>query len=362
MRRALLVIHRWAGLILGLYAGVIGVSGSVLVFRQDLQAARYPQFFAQPPAGSARADLATLARHVGEAYPGWSISGFDWPTYRRGTFLTYVVRGAEFRTVFSDAVSGGVLGEMPYDWIRRTQDLHFTLLGGQAGAALNGIGAGVLLVMGLTGLVIWWPGIARWARHLRAGVGRGWHRFTWELHGAAGAWAWPWLMMWAITGIYFSYSQPLRDAVNAISPLTIVRAPQSAPPVAGSAPVAPEALLGRAMQAAAGTQPARLVMPFGDRGTFQLVLAREVHGDWDTTDELTFYFDRYTGRLLATADHRQRSAGDVLLSWIGPLHVGSLWGVPLKIVWAAMGLVLPLLFASGVIVWTGRTARAARRP
>ena len=354
MRRALLQVHRWTGIILGLYALVIGLTGAVLVFRQDLQAARYPQFFAMPPAGSPRADLPAIVRNVTAAYPDYAISGFDWPTYRRGTFLAYVARGAEFKTVFADPVSGRVIGEMPYDWIRWTQDLHFTLLGGDTGLAVNGIGAAFLLVMCLTGLFIWWPGLARWTRHLRASFARGWRRGVWELHGAVGIWAWLWLAMWSATGLYFAYSTPFREAVNAVSPLTVVRAPQSAPPAAGAADVSAEMLVARVLQAAAGATPARLVMPFGERGTFLLVLAREVHGDGDTSDELSFYFDRYTGRLLLTHDHRQRTAGDTILSWIGPLHVGSLWGLPFKLAWAALGLAFPLLFLTGLLLWTRR--------
>jgi uncharacterized iron-regulated membrane protein len=102
-------------------------------------------------------------------------------------------------------------------------------------------------------------------------------------------------------------------------------------------------------------------MPFGERGVFQVVLAREVHGDWDTSDELTFSFDQYSGRLLLQRDHRERSPGDTVMSWIGPLHVGSLWGLPFKLVWAGLGVVFPLLFVTGVIIWTGRARGAASR-
>jgi uncharacterized iron-regulated membrane protein len=360
-RRGLLFIHRWAGLTIGAYALAIGLSGSLLVFRQDLQAWRYPQFFAGTPSPTAAADVAAISASLGTSYSGYTISGFDWPTYRRGTFLAYVVRGTEFKTVFVDPSSGRVIGEMPYDWIRWVQDLHFTLLAGEIGALANGIGAAFLLLMCVTGVVIWWPGLARWLRHLRVSVARGWRRAVWELHGAIGIWAWLWLTMWALTGVYFSFSQPFREAVNAISPLTVVRAPESAPASVGSATAIPETLLQRALEATPDARPARLVMPFGDRGTFQVVLAREVHGDWDTTDEVTFYFDRYSGRELLRRDHRERTAGDALMSWIGPVHVGSLWGLPFKLVWASLGLAFPLLFMTGVVIWTTRAGRTAGR-
>ena len=50
---------------------------------------------------------------------------------------------------------------------------------------------------------------------------------NWDVHSAAGFWLLGLLMLWAVTGVEFAFRQPFRNAVNAISPLTVVRAPQS---------------------------------------------------------------------------------------------------------------------------------------
>ena len=60
-----------------------------------------------------------------------------------------------------DPVSAGVLGELPEDSIVRTlQDLHYDLLGGRRGRTINGVGAAAIIVMGVTGIWLWWPGRA----------------------------------------------------------------------------------------------------------------------------------------------------------------------------------------------------------
>lgn len=104
---------------------------------------------------------------------------------------------------------------------------------------------------------------------------------------------------------------------------------------------------------------ARFVLPFDERGAFLVVLARATHGDYDTSDEVSLYFDQYTGELLLARDHGQRTAGDTVLAWIGPLHVGSFGGLPVKVLWALVALVLPLLFVTGALMWWNRTRRAA---
>src|SRR5687768_2926381 len=100
IRRLCLRLHRWTGLLAGLYVVVIGITGAAVVFRQDMQAIKYPDFFRlkpeatspqdgfglQPSEGGFRlqpegtADLSILMRELQAAYPGYRLSGIDWPT------------------------------------------------------------------------------------------------------------------------------------------------------------------------------------------------------------------------------------------------------------------------------------------
>jgi uncharacterized iron-regulated membrane protein len=354
-RTVVVTIHRWVGLAAALYLVVVGVTGATLVFRQDLQSAAYPAFFHADRGDERYATPSIVMRELRSAYPQYRLSGIDWPTYRRDTFLAYLSRGGELRTVFAHPVSGRVIGELPFDWIRWLQELHLNLLGGPTGRMINGAGALCLLVMSVTGLILWWRGAGRWGRVIRVDVRSGWRRTLWELHGALGVWAWGFLVMWALTGMYFAFPQPFRGAVHALSPLAQLRAPESrgAAP-APVPPVQPEMLLVRAEREVAGARVARLVLPFDERGTFLVVMARAIHGDFDTSDEVALYFDRYTGELLQRRDAAHRTAGDTVISWIARAHAGWFGGAPVKSLWAVLGFALPVLAASGVLVWWNR--------
>jgi uncharacterized iron-regulated membrane protein len=96
-------------------------------------------------------------------------------------------------------------------WIVRLADLHDELLGGQAGTAVNGVGAALLTLMCLTGAVIWWPGQSRWRRSLRVQRGVGWRRFTWDLHSTLGFWLFALLLMWAVSAIYLAFPNFVYD-------------------------------------------------------------------------------------------------------------------------------------------------------
>ena len=104
---------------------------------------------------------------VSRAYPGQRLSGVDAPTTARPTYLAYVTTPQTFTTVLIDPVSAVVLGELPErSFVRTLQDLHYDLLGGRTGRIVNGIGAAAMLLMGLTGVCIWWPGRKAWWRAL----------------------------------------------------------------------------------------------------------------------------------------------------------------------------------------------------
>jgi PepSY-associated TM region len=92
-------------------------------------------------------------------------------------------------------------------------DLHENLLFGMNGRSVNGIGAICVIVLCLTGAVIWWPGINNWRRALTVNWRAFFARFTWDLHSALGFWGFLFVLMWGITGFYFCFP----EIVNALS-------------------------------------------------------------------------------------------------------------------------------------------------
>ena len=172
VRRALFQVHLWLGVITGLYIFVVCVTGAALVFRIDMQRALHPDLFT-PSAHGPPADPLAIMDSVTRAFPGETLSGIDAPTTARPTYLAYTSSGDRFRTLLLDPVAATMLGELPdTSFVRTLQDLHFDLLGGRTGRIVNGIGAAILALMCVTGLVIWWPGRSNWRRSLLIDVRR----------------------------------------------------------------------------------------------------------------------------------------------------------------------------------------------
>jgi uncharacterized iron-regulated membrane protein len=88
------------------------------------------------------------------------------------------------------------------DWLVK---LHTNLLFGSTGRLLNGLGAIFVTTLCLTGAIIWWPGIKHWRRSLTVNWRAHFARISWDLHSALGFWCFFFILLWGISGIYFSF-------------------------------------------------------------------------------------------------------------------------------------------------------------
>jgi uncharacterized iron-regulated membrane protein len=357
-RRALFQVHLWVGVITGLYVFVVCVSGAALVFRIDMQRAMHPALFSPRTSGPV-ADPVAIMESVKRAYPAATLSGIDAPTTSRPTYLAYAVSGDRFLTLLLDPVSAEMIGELSdRSFVRTLQDLHFDLLAGRTGRIVNGVGALALLAMCLTGLVIWWPVRSNGQRGLTVDFRRQWKRVNRDLHSAVGIWTVAMVAMWSVTGAYFAFPSTFRAAVNRVSPLTVVRAPES------DLPRSPESrrptwrsLVDEARTRVPGQHVARVVVPSSDRAAFLVMLSRVQPTPAGGADLTSVYLDQYTGAALTEPEKTPRTSGDIVMAWVAPLHVGNFAGNAVRVAWFIFGLSPAVLFATGFIMWWTRVVR-----
>ena len=357
-RRALFQVHLWVGVITGLYVFVVCVSGAALVFRIDMQRAMHPALFT-PRTSGPMADPVAIMESVKKAYPAATLSGIDAPTTSRPTYLAYAVSGDRFLTLLLDPVSAEMIGELSdQSFVKTLQDLHFDLLAGRTGRVVNGAGALALLAMCLTGLVIWWPGRSNWHRGLTVDFRRQWKRVNRDLHSAVGIWTVPLIAMWSVTGAYFAFPSTFRAAVNRISPLTEVRAPESD---LSRSPASPRptwrSLVDEARSRVPGQHVARVVVPSSDRAAFLVMFSRVQPTPAGSADLTPVYLDQYTGAVLTEPAKTPRTAGDLVMAWVAPLHVGNFAGNAVRVAWLIFGLSPAVLFVTGFIMWWTRVVR-----
>jgi uncharacterized iron-regulated membrane protein len=225
LRRALFQIHLWTGVVAGVYIFVISLTGSVLVYRNEL----YQAFSPQPrlvldgahDAGAAMPP-ADLEQAVRRTFPDATIVVVEpGPTPNHAADVTLERGGERTRRLVHPATAADLGPTLPlgYRVSAWMLDLHDNLLSGPTGRRVNGIGALALLGLCVTGLVIWWPGAARWRRSLFLDVRASWKRLNWSLHSVLGFWFFAFLVMWSLTGVYLSLPDQVSTFLDYIEPL-----------------------------------------------------------------------------------------------------------------------------------------------
>jgi uncharacterized iron-regulated membrane protein len=357
LRRALFQVHLWAGVLLSLYLVVIALTGSVLVFRSELEKAQLPKTFSHYDAQST-VSIERIVDGFRVAYAGAKLDNLQTPSPQSPVFvLTASDANRHPFTVLADSASIH-FWRQPRTWLDWIYDLHvYLLLGKTHGMQVNGIGATVLLLLTVTGIYLWWPGLRIWTRGLRFGLRHNWRRITFDMHNAIGFWTLFIVSWWALSGIYFAWYRPVTAAIAMVSPLKGMLSP-AAPFAPASGP--DRASLHQVLDAIHRTSPGGQLFSLSDPqlggSTIYALVDRGAPGDFSHRDILTL---STTDAHILTIWHygQNHSAGDWVLWAMHPLHFGTLWGMPVKILWALCGVALAVLTATGLLMYWNRYLR-----
>lgn len=226
LRRALFQVHLWSGIAVGLYLLMISVTGSVLVYWNELYRATTPDPIISKSSEPRLSD-SQLAEAVRRLYPGYRVVRISRATNPDQAVDIHLVRGKQNKKRRFDPRTGQDLGDLvPMGmWlVAEVVDLHDNLFAGPTGREVNGIGAVAVLALAATGLTIWWPGIKTWRRSLTLHRGVGWKRFIWHLHSMIGFWSLGFVLIFGISGIYLAIPERIQDLADWIQPVTAANA------------------------------------------------------------------------------------------------------------------------------------------
>jgi len=372
-RRLVEQIHLWVGLLLCVPLVTLGLTGSVLVFADELRALLEPAGSHGTTAGAQRnvAEIVEAARSTAPA--GFVPTFYRAPREPGGPALVRLVPGSrsgaasESSQIRVDPVSLAAVAEPPQgDLLRRLFLLHANLLMPGAGRQIVGWFGIAMLALGISGLVNWWPRPRSWRSAFVIRKGARGVRLNRDLHGAVGIWGIAVFMVVSFSGVYLAFPQTVRAVVASVLPARDLRAAATAIRVEPRQDVAPlgvddaialaraeigDLTIGVVFLPARPDQPYRIGVLQPGRGA--------------GAPMVTVFVDPWRRRVVEILDPRSFTAGETFLAWQHALHAGEGLGWLWKGLVAIAGL-LPLLFAAtGISMWwlkrRNRRARAASR-
>ena len=209
LRRALFQLHLWSGIGIGLYVLMISLTGSVLVYRNELYVWATPEPIVSSGAGPLLTDE-QLTEAALRTYPGYEVADIRRARNPDQAVDIWLRRGGAERMRMFDPRSAADLGDsvpLAMRAVARLLDLHDNLLASDTGRRVNGIGALCVLVLAGSGMVVWWPGLKTWRRSLTVPRGLGWRRTVWHLHSSIGFWSLAFTLIFGLSGAYLAFPE-----------------------------------------------------------------------------------------------------------------------------------------------------------
>lgn len=360
-------IVRKLHLVLSLSAGALlalaGLTGSALVFREEIDRALDPSVHQAPPPAnstSARAPLSAALERVRRAHPDHPPMYVRMPRQEGATY-EFWMDASDGRLVYADPHTARILGsrvpsETLTGWLHA---LHVELLLGEAGHTVQGAAGLALLGLTITGVFLWWPGVRHLGRGFRVSWSAPWKRVNYDLHKAVGALGLPLLFVAGLTGAALVFHEAARWALDGItaSPPAL-KPPAPAPPSSGATGSGAVSVDGAIAAARALLPHARVTwvyLPGPQDGTFtvRMKLPDEAHPNGSNY----VYVERRSGRVLRADLTPQQSRGARAFNLLYPTHTGVVWGLPGRILGAIAGLLPLVLLTTGLILWRSRGRR-----
>jgi uncharacterized iron-regulated membrane protein len=336
LRKLIFNLHLYTALAAGVFVVILGVTGSIMAFEDDLDRILNPALFKVQPGGQ-RLPIPQLLDSLKAAFPGQKFNGLRIGSRPDESCYTGIQGGQ----VFLNPYTGQILGARTTPTRLMTiHQLHLRLLLGPAGKNVVNIVAFVLVWLVFSGVYLWWS-----LKRATIQFGASLRRVIFDTHNTVGIFSAVFLLAAGISGIVIHYDgeigEWLNDVTHAKSPVRMV----PSTPRAGVKPITPDDAIRDALAALPGTALIAYIGPNGPKGSYYVSL----HFPEDLTPggRSWVVVDQYSGQPLFIENSRSAPAGTWTIIQNRAIHTGDIFGYPTKILMAVACLLLIIQAITG---------------
>ncbi|PIB34992.1 hypothetical protein BFP72_06090 [Reichenbachiella sp. 5M10] len=374
LKKLILQLHLWIGLLTGLVVFIEGITGAIYVFSGeitewvDADKHRIPgePGVAYMPASELQALAqeaieekdASLLRFFITNDPKSSIAF----TFRKlnPDALFYHDYMETYKTVYLDPYTGKVLKveNTKWEFFNMIMWLHMTLLLNYSlGGTIVAWGVLGFVLLIVSGLILWWPNNKTVRKKRLTFLWKpefGWKRKNFDLHAVLGFYIIALALIISISGLFYSFhfvSDSLRWIANGGQ--TIKRPFPTTAEVIPSSDMQP---IDIAFQASLLKTPNAdsYVVKLPRKPEFPYVVRAYMSKDV-YYHRVVHYYDGQTGGLLQTDTRADLTNGEHYSNMNYDIHVGSIGGLPTKILAFLACLIIASLPVTGFLIWRNKS-------
>ena len=347
MRRVLLAIHLWAGLVAALIFFALGVSGSILAFDGEIDRALNPGL-TWINSGTAHLTLKEMIAKLKAAYPGYDVAGIEPSEHNDVAWNALLTNDTREHSIAFNPYNGTVLGDESAhnNFTGYVHQFHIRLLAGKTGSNIVTAAAVILLILAITGLVLWWP-----RKLFTVSWRSSWKKLNLEAHQVLGLYTSAFLMVFALSALVIHWDDAVQHLVNRLAGSS--SEPQF-PRLKPLQPDKPAPDFDAIVETAHKAEPdARVTAIFTDSNPVRIIMKHP--DDHTPAGRTNVFIDAYKDRNVLIADWRTGSPG---LRWVKlwnrEVHTGDIGGLPTRILASVISLSLPMMTITGPLIWWNR--------
>jgi sulfite reductase (NADPH) flavoprotein alpha-component len=371
IKAALLQLHSIVGLAIALVLGVIGLTGAIMSFEDEIQAALNAGITEVVPRNAPMLTPDELVARLQASGDYGKVSAVTVSSDPQAAARIRFARsegGARPSSVYVDPYDARLLGSpRGENFFATVRKLHrWLLLPGDSngyGRQATGIAGLGLIALLITGLVLRWPhragSVKMWLKPNLALRGRGLHR---SLHAVIGTWVLPIYLVMTLTGLWYSFDWYKSGAIWLLARPDVVKeripakAPRGAADAKANKPEAEPLTLDRAwatFQHEQGSRFARALLTLPASGTIIRVRSWPRDSSLDSVrDELRI--DAVTGRLVSVELYADKTLGELTLASVLDIHRGAILGWPGRLAFMLAAALMPLFVVTGLLLYFSR--------
>lgn len=347
MKKIIHNLHLWLGLSSSIVLFLVCLSGTVLVFQEEILAWSRPQQNTfSIPENQARSSLGKLIAEL-ESQTGGKVTHISVPADLDRPYHFQVRTNPEERRGQRYSVNpytGEILNNPNErsNWFFFFFRLHrWLLLDPELGRPIVGIATLIYTFLLLSGLYMWWPkGRKHLVNSLKVKLTGNIIRLNYDLHNTLGFYSMIFLLVMSLTGLCWSFEWYRNVTSTLLGAKIFDRGGRPAEVVPGETRLELEAFLTRFP-----TQGETMIsLPL--KKTDSLVLTHYRGGVQDK-----FEINPYTGEILKELRFSDKSFGEKIASLIKSLHVGDFMGTFSKIIYFITCLIGTTLPITGFFIW-----------
>ena len=349
-RAIFLKTHRFIGIVVGILLIIIGTTGSLLVFHDEIEAAIHPQLVQVVPEGE-RLSVDAIAASVQQADPNAQLEFILLPQQPEESVKVKVKSGSRELAVFVNPYNGAILGLWGFESILThfLLKIHMTLLAGKVGEIIVGACGLFLLILCLTGLTLLFGKRQiirvfkiRWKAPLRL--------LAYDLHQISGIFAILFLIFVSTTGILFVLAHNSQTFLSlffdSLPETKLIANPQQ------------ELIsITEAIQIADRELPNSKTTFLAFEEERKITVQKKYPDDIFTTGLSSVAIDRYTGNVLTVQKVLKPSLGNKVAKLITDFHYGTFGGIFTRVLYVFIGLAPTILFGTGLMMYRCRYRR-----